>query len=116
MYNMVKVTIHRLLDVSSIKNQYVPFVTGPGATKSGVIWTIGGSGYPTKGEYAGVHGRNVTIVGSPQECRQRKYVWRDSVSKGSELKHMNMTHYGNAKNEGGKLHSCFAELYSLYKN
>eukprot|EP00978_Attheya_sp_CCMP212_P048319 scaffold503952_cov63-Attheya_sp.AAC.1 len=71
MYNMVKATIHRLLDVSNIKRQYVPFVTGPGATKTGVIMTIGGTGYPSKGEYAGVHGRNVTIVGSPQEARQR---------------------------------------------
>lgn len=61
MFFMVQHTIVRLSQTTSIRDQYVPFVTGPGATKAGVMSSIG-NGYPTKGEYAGVNGRNVTVL------------------------------------------------------
>ena len=116
MYFMVHATITRLLDTSSIKHQYVPFVTGPGATKAAVITAIGGSGYFSKGEYVGVNNRNVTIVGSRREAKKGRYVQRDSVRKKAELSRMNMTHYdGASKTIQGKSHSCFLEIYKKSK-
>jgi len=41
MYHAIHHTIQRLLEVTSISGQYVPFVTGPGAIKCGAITAIG---------------------------------------------------------------------------
>jgi mannosyltransferase OCH1-like enzyme len=117
MYFMVHAAITRLLDTPSIKHQYVPFVTGPGATKMAVMTAIGGSGYFSKGEYVGVNNRNVTIVGSRREAQKGRYVHRDSISKkAEELSQMNMTQYEEARDDiQGKSHSCFLEIYKKSK-
>ena len=105
---MVQHTITRLLQTISIRDQYVPFVTGPGATKAAVISSIG-NGYPTKGEYAGVNGRSVTVVGSRNTAGQ--FVSRKFAGAAQDLGKMNMTHYSNKDKNPAPLHSCFMEIY-----
>jgi hypothetical protein len=110
MYFMVSTTIERLLMVDNITNQYIPFVTGPGATKTAVIKQIGTSGYPTKGLYLGVHNRTLHMVGGKGELN---FIRQDSIKKQHELGKMNMTHYSNkATLLHKKEHSCFLEIYN----
>jgi len=113
MYFMVMTTIERLLLLTSISNQYVPFITGPGATKTAVIKAFG-TGYPTKGHYVGVYNRTMTVVGSPNEARQGLYLRRDSVRKANQYKLMNMTHYNNKERLKQKQHSCFLEIHDNF--
>ncbi len=116
MYMTVKTAIDRLLDITSIKTQFVPFVTGPGAVKNGIVRTIGGNGYPTAGEYLGLSNRNVTIIGSGKMARASRYIRRDSIRKAGQYQKMNMTHYNGASTAvGGKTHSCYAEIYKNAK-
>ena len=74
-----------------------------------MISSIGGNGYPTKGEYAGVNGRNVTVVGT------RKTTWQFVVRKLSGaaqvIGKMNMTHYSKKNEIPAPSHSCFMEIY-----
>ena len=93
---MVQSTITRLLDVSDTIRQYVPFVTGPGATKQAVAKSIG-LGYPTQGTYTDMHGRNVTIIGSWKSGQRSYYVNRSAFDdiKTEAQEKMNMTHYSN---------------------
>ena len=110
MFIMVQQTIQRLLMyVTSIRDQYVPFVTGPGATK-GAMNTAIGIPYPTMGEYAGVNGRNVTIVGSRRSGGlyiNRKF---DPGAMGDYVT-MNMTHYSRKGEIPAPSHSCWVELW-----
>ena len=94
MYFMVQSTINRLLDVQDTIRYYIPFVTGPGATKQAVAISIG-LGYPTSGTYTDMHGRNVTIIGNRKSGRRSDYVNRGAfvgIRTEAEEK-MNMTHY-----------------------
>jgi mannosyltransferase OCH1-like enzyme len=114
MYFMVMSTIDRLLDVRNISDQYVPFVTGPGATKTAVIRAVG-TGYPAKGHYVGVYNRTMTVVGSSAEAKQGLYLRRDSVvHKGRQYGLMNMTHYNDKKKVVQKHHSCFLEIHDNF--
>ncbi len=98
-------------NVSNIKGQDIPFVTGPGAVKTGLIRTIGGHGYFRATLYTGLNNRNVvTIVGSSRMALKGSYVHRDSVEKRKAYPKMNMTRYGIFR--GGKAHSCFMEVYN----
>ncbi len=116
MYFAVTTTISRLLDTKNVLNQYVPFVTGPGAIKTSFILAAGTNGYPTAGLYPSVHNRTVTVVGSPEKAKQRAYVARDSIrQKSQHFSKMNMEQYGvfekmKAK-EGQVTHSCILEMY-----
>lgn len=119
MYHMVQSAIERLLEIPSISGQYVPFTTGPGATKSAVFRTIGGSGYPGSGEYHGLNHRNITVVGSRVMAKNSRYIRRDSVHRGSKQKDkeynkMNMTHYSHIKRDQSisKNYSCYMEIYN----
>eukprot|EP00557_Chaetoceros_sp_GSL56_P001852 CAMPEP_0176490204 /NCGR_PEP_ID=MMETSP0200_2-20121128/7740_1 /TAXON_ID=947934 /ORGANISM="Chaetoceros sp., Strain GSL56" /LENGTH=498 /DNA_ID=CAMNT_0017887483 /DNA_START=591 /DNA_END=2084 /DNA_ORIENTATION=- len=68
MYHAVHHTISRLMEVQSISEQMVPFVTGPGALKCGVESTID-NGYPSKGIYKDPStNRTITVVGSRREA------------------------------------------------
>ena len=110
MFYMVQHTIFRLLtQVKSIRDQYVPFVTGPGATKEAMSIAIGRA-YPTRGQYAGVNGRNVTIVG--HRSAQGHYVIR-LFERGAMVDYvsMNMTHYSWKEAIPAPSHSCLMELY-----
>lgn len=113
MYFMVMSTIERLLAVRNISEQYVPFVTGPGATKAAVIIAVG-TGYPAKGHYVGVYNRTTTVVGSTAEAVQGLYLRRDSVRKGRQYGLMNMTHYNDKKKLVQKHHSCFLEIHDNF--
>lgn len=115
MYHAVQATISRLIEVHSIAEQYVPFVTGPGALKSGVIATIGGDGYPSRGIYKDVSSnRTVTIVGSRREAGV--YLKRSVIkNKNTDLGKMGMQHYSKEANQMAnqriKTHSCLSEIY-----
>lgn len=97
----VNSAISRVMEVTSVKNQYVPFVTGPGATKSAMIRFMG-NGYPKRGVYHGTNdpNRTVTIVGDPKAARQGHYVRRNTknVNKKEGMGAMDMPHWSHKKN------------------
>ncbi len=77
-----------------------------------------GNGYPDAGNYTGTHNRTMTVVGSKNIKRYKKFVWRDKLEsvKKKEYPKMNMTHFHDAKNKAkiekvGIHTSCLAELY-----
>ena len=121
MYFAVTTTISRLLDTKNVLNQYVPFVTGPGAIKTAFILAAGTQGYPTAGLYPSVHNRTVSVVGSPEMAKWKLYVARDSIRRKSEhFAKMNMVSYGvfeKMKPKPGQVtHSCILEFYHKSTN
>jgi len=114
MYYMVNTCIQRLLDIKSIRSQYIPFVTGPGATKNAMIHFMG-EGYPKQGEYRGLFiNRNVTMIGNPQSSKRGVFVKRDSTGavKAADILKMNMTHFSSAKvKQLAKTYSCLSDIY-----
>jgi hypothetical protein len=67
MFFAVLSTLERLMDVDNVLEQYVPFVTGPGAMKSAGIKFMFGDprfGKPRKGFYTGVANRTLTVYAS----------------------------------------------------
>jgi len=109
------------MDVTSIGNQNVPFVTGPAAVKCGVLSTINNA-YPKMGFYTGLNNRTITVVGD----RRRKpvgslYLLRSNIpDKKNIIKRMGMLHHSKEGNLNGrrkyKLHSCLHENYHNLKN
>ena len=112
-YFSINVAMQRLYEERNIVQQYVPYITGPGALKSGMIHTIG-NGNPSNGTYMGVNNRNVTIVGHKLIAKRREYINRGSVSNW-EYSKMNMTHYSIAGRQKGRPRKpCIQVLYEEY--
>jgi len=117
MYFALQNAIDRLLDVNDVHLQKVPFVTGPGALKAAVIDTIGGDGYPEKGEHVGVEGRNITIIGSRKDAIKKQYIDRHCVhiDNDEDFSLMNMTRYGDIqKGENGRHLNCLGIIHEDY--
>lgn len=89
-----------------------PFTTGPRACKNGIIMSIGGNGYPEKGDYPGNYNRNITMIGSPREARQRKYLARSVARAASpeDEQKMGMEHYQGATTVELPTHSCEVQM------
>lgn len=93
--------------------QYVPYITGPGALKVAMIHTIA-NGNPINGTHVGVHNRSVTMVGNRYTARHLEFINRGSVSN-HEYKKMNMTHYSIAGRQKDKPRKpCLQVLYEEY--
>jgi Mannosyltransferase OCH1 and related enzymes len=94
MYMTIQNTIQRLLTEQNIVRQYVPFVTGPGALKWGIHYTIGNA-YVIQGSYPTFDSqRSITLVGNRTTAMRRNYINRGIVpSMKDEYAAMNMTHY-----------------------
>jgi mannosyltransferase OCH1-like enzyme len=97
-YMIVQHTLLRLLGLNNVFNQYVPFVTGPGAVKSAFIgfmsdWDTGRFGKVRQpGVYTGMGNRTVTVLGTASNSGQ--YVARGIIpNKGRLYDKMNMTHF-----------------------
>lgn len=118
---MVQHAINRLMDVTSIGTQNVPFVTGPAAVKCGVLSTINNA-YPKMGFYAGLNNRTITVVGDRRRKPvERHYVLRSNIpDKKNIIKSMGMLHYSKEENYNKrrkyKMHSCVHEHYHNFKN
>ena len=125
-YMIVHHTLLRLLGLNNVFNQYVPFVTGPGAVKSAFIgfmsdWdTVRFGKVSQPGVYTGMGNRTVTVLGTASKSGQ--YVARDVVPNKKRLYNtMNMTHFSvsgqkpmNKKNVGDnypKTDSCLQHIY-----
>ena len=126
MYMIVHHTLLRLLGLNNVFNQYVPFVTGPGAVKSAFIgfmsdWdTVRFGKVSQPGVYTGMGNTTVTVLGTVSKSGQ--YVARDVVPNKKRLNNkMNMTHFSvsgqkpmNKKNVGDndpKTDSCLQHIY-----
>jgi mannosyltransferase OCH1-like enzyme len=121
LYLLVQVTLHRLYDLSDVENQYVPFVTGPGALKNAFIAFMNKQNSPVnsskyesfqrvhQGHFTGLHNRTATLVGKQRNSNE--YVARGVVPRKANLyMTMNMTHFGREKKEP-IIESCFQRLY-----
>jgi hypothetical protein len=111
----------RLLEVESVGTQYVPFVSGPGTTKSAMILFMRdkGLGKVPAGHYVGLHNRSVTVVGTRQTGNQ--WVIRESVGGQAKRKgyaEMGMKHFSQSKGlpQAFVKESCHAHLYSMSAN
>jgi len=107
-------TLLRLSGVPNLSDKYIPFVTGPGALKVGMIEAIN-NGYPEPGVYNGVDNCNVTIL----DNRNHRIVVRESVrrdSKSDGLIFMNMSKYGDGKEKRLETYSCLHLLYYQRNN
>mmetsp|Transcript_5324 Transcript_5324/g.10145 ORF Transcript_5324/g.10145 Transcript_5324/m.10145 type:complete len:617 (+) Transcript_5324:153-2003(+) len=94
MYMAIQNTIQRLFAEQNIVRQYVPFVTGPGALKWGIHYTIGNA-YVLQGKHPTFDSkRSITLVGNRTTAMRRNYINRGMVpSMKDEYAAMNMTHY-----------------------
>jgi len=119
-YNMVQHAISRLLEVSNIGYYGVHFVTGPAATKCGVLSTIN-NGYPKEGFYTGLFNRTINVRGDRRrKPKERQYIHRSiTVNKKHVYSSMDMLHYSKqmSKNQRNqyKPHSCLHEIYQHFK-
>mmetsp|Transcript_53802 Transcript_53802/g.64920 ORF Transcript_53802/g.64920 Transcript_53802/m.64920 type:complete len:340 (+) Transcript_53802:158-1177(+) len=111
MYYSMMHALMRLMDVKNVTKLYVPFVTGPGASKSAMINFIG-EGRPGEGIYKGTHNRSVTVVDGNMQP-PNKYVYRGGKLRGNRkniaYREMNMTHFGEVKSTYKD--SCIDLLY-----
>jgi hypothetical protein len=111
--------LQRLLEVENIGKQYVPFVTGPGAIKSGMIFFMKDKenfAKVKKGVYVGLEGRSVTVEGT--RAHSDEYVRRESVSgihKKGGYAAMGMSHFSNMKDSHAPSSSCYEHLYEETK-
>lgn len=109
-------TFERLLEVSDIGDQYVPFVTGPGAIKTAMMKFLKDD---TKekvgaGTYTGVDGWTIRVDGN--RVNTNKWVQRESVSgihKKGGYAAMGMKHFGSDK--GSSHLSCVEHLSNEYQ-
>lgn len=109
----VNTALQRLYEEQNIVQQYVPYITGPGAFKIASIFALG-NGYPQNGTHVGVNNRTVTMVGDRLVAKRREYINRGSVSN-REYSKMNMTHYSIAgRQEGVPRKPCLQVLYDEY--
>lgn len=94
MYMAVQNTIQRLFTEQNIVRQYVPFVTGPGALKWGIHYSIGNA-YALQGTYPTFDtSRSITLVGNRTTAMRHNFISRGVVpSMKDEYAAMNMTHY-----------------------
>eukprot|EP00934_Nitzschia_sp_Nitz4_P001554 Nitzschia sp. Nitz4//scaffold28_size193895//140111//141431//NITZ4_001677-RA/size193895-augustus-gene-0.312-mRNA-1//-1//CDS//3329546018//1554//frame0 len=106
-------TLQRLLNIENIAKQYVPFVTGPGALKEGMMrFMKANEGYDKvkKGRYVGLDGRSVTVMGS--QGSTESWIRREAVQgihKIGGYTAMGMTHFARATTKTKD--SCFELLY-----
>ena len=104
----------RLLEVENIRDQYVPFTTGPGVMKSAMILFMKDKEnfqLVQKGKFQGLAGRSVTIEG----IKGKAFHWvkRESISgihKKGGYAAMEMQHFGN-KDLQAPADSCYEHLY-----
>lgn len=99
-------------NVAVAKN--APFISGPGAVKSAIIAFMGGTGYPTEGEFKGGSNRSVSIIGNSDTSMGKWYCWRESVAREGNLAKMDMTHYkAQPPGTNGKAtQSCTVEIFT----
>lgn len=133
LYLLVQVTMHRLYDLPDIANQYVPFVTGPGALKTAFQQFMraqpprappGSRQRPpppaagsaashqrvSAGLYEGIGNRTVTVVGHKR--RDTEYVQRNAIGSKKQLyQQMGMTHFSKIPRQQTN-ESCFHRLYA----
>jgi hypothetical protein len=118
LYICVMRCLSRLMDVTEVGTQYVPYVTGPGVVKQAMTTFMrsldNASAYNKvkKGKYVGVGNRSITIGGG--RGASLAFVERESVKgihKKGGFAAMGMTHFSRTKNKKLKI-SCFEHLYN----
>jgi len=113
MYLALTQCLARLVNlVDEIGSQYVPYVTGPGVTKSAMILFMKDKDNfekVTAGKYKGIDGRTVTVAGNRKNSNQ--WVQRESIkNKNHEYTAMNMKHFSHSKDKNRKS-SCYEYMY-----
>ena len=105
-YFMVSTAIARILfnDKPMKRMGLIPWLTGPGTLKNALILSFGGNGYPQAGEYIGKSNRSMSILGSPKDAKQSKYVGRCKVREANKEDEaaMDMPHYLKARSKQGR--------------
>jgi hypothetical protein len=113
--------LQRLLAVENIRKQYVPYVTGPGAIKSGMMIFMKDDDKNhtfdkvKKGKYVGVVGRSVTVEGT--RGHSQEFVKRESVTgihKKGGYAAMGMSHFSKSDIHAPSS-SCYEHLYKETK-
>ncbi|EEC45219.1 predicted protein [Phaeodactylum tricornutum CCAP 1055/1] len=139
-YLWIQSCLHRLLDLHDVTNQYVPFVTGPGALQAAMQHFMGTQGpkLPSRpsndahqasttttaqdrydsfrwvraGTYQGVIGTNATV--RIEGSRQTSDVWwirRNVIPRKKRVyQQMNMTHFGSIPRWVSN-ESCWQRIY-----
>jgi hypothetical protein len=112
MYLAVQQTLMRVMTQDDVGDQYVPFVTGPGALKVAMILFMGKPGTadpnhhkPPPGLYHGHGNHTVTVV-------EKNLIRRSIISnrrKKLAWDAMNMTDYNSLRKKSGV--SCLEKLY-----
>jgi hypothetical protein len=106
----VNVAMQRLYQENNIVQQYVPYITGPGALKSAMMHTIGNA-YPTNGTHVGVSNKNVTMIGERKTATRRVFINRHNIGN-EDYPIMNMTPYAIAGRQTGiPRKPCLQVLY-----
>jgi len=112
MYFAVNIAMARLFEEKNIVQQYVPYITGPGALKAAMMFTVG-DGYPTNGTHSGIYDRNVTMIGHRSQAKAREFINRGSVSN-HEYREMNISHYSFAGRQKDKPRKpCLEVIYDF---
>jgi mannosyltransferase OCH1-like enzyme len=126
-YLLIQAILHRLYDLSDTYNQYVPFVTGPGALKMAFQHFM--KAHPPQipagtvrkdsqksslnripaGIYVGLGNRSVTVVGSKR--RPEEYIQRNAIKNKKILyTQMGMRHFSKVHRQATN-ESCWRRLY-----
>jgi mannosyltransferase OCH1-like enzyme len=127
-YLLVTAIMHRLYDLPDFYNQYVPYVTGPGALKIAVQHFMkahpphvppGTVRLPEQrsslnkvpaGIYNGLGNRTMTVVGTKK--RPDFYIIRNAVGNKQQLfRDMGMKHFSKVQRKATN-ESCWRQLYS----
>jgi hypothetical protein len=119
LYLCVMHCLSRLLEEKNVGNQYVPVVTGPGTTKSAMIYFMQSqnneAAYQTvkAGTYAGIGNRTLRVRGS----KRKTDLWirrnaLDVRTKAEGYAAMGMTHFSQSKNPLLFNVSCYEHLYN----
>ncbi len=142
-YMAVQNAIQRLFNEQNIVQQYVPYVTGPGALKWAMVslwWFIrynvalstsltelsfqstkkhftAGDAYLKEGTHPTFDGKTITLVGNRTAAMQRRFINRSSVKNRDNYHLMNMTHYNYAgRQQGLPRRPCVEVLYNSRKD
>jgi mannosyltransferase OCH1-like enzyme len=126
-YLLITAIMHRLYDLPDFHNQYVPYVTGPGALKIAFQHFVkahpphvppGAVRLPEQrssynkvpaGIYAGLGNRTVTVVGTKK--RPDAIIHRNAVGNKQQLfRDMGMPHFSKVKRKATN-ESCWRQLY-----
>jgi hypothetical protein len=128
MYDLVQITINRILTMNDVKHYDVATYTGPGALKTAFIYFMNDQGpnnprgrinhtpqydRVVAGVYTGFNNRTVTIVGTKEDSNY--YVIRGGRgmwNKAELYKQMNMTHFLQQPREDGELESCMHRIHN----